>query len=132
MRRALAVALLALMCVYASVARAAETCGAYDGGLTWIEWNKGAEPRGVRLVVRDNRWRFGPRHEGAAILCDSCPGSAFIGGFVRLNVAPMPLGNHDELNARQLGISGVTSLAEWALHPQVVSSLFWSLNHAQV
>jgi len=132
MRRTLVAALLALVCMYASVARAVEACGAYDGGSTWIEWSDGAEPRGVRLIVSDNRWRFEPRHEGVAVFCDSCPGSVFIGGFVRLNVAPAPRGTHDELVAGGLGINDARSFAEWALHPRFVSSLFWSLNHAEV
>src|SRR5262245_40294945 len=131
MRLVPAAALLALMCVYASVVPAAETCGTYEGEKTWIEWDQGAQPRGVRVVIRDNRWQFVPNHTHSAVARPSCTGEPIAAALLWLNAAPLPLGNHGALLAEQLGIDNATSVAEWALNPDVAGTLIWSLTMGQ-
>jgi hypothetical protein len=85
-----------------------------------LEWLEQSEPRGVKLVVRDDRWKYVVNGFHASLLfsCDDCArGVAY--GTLRFGLAPFTDDESAQKLALKLGISAANRL-DLSLHPRMI------------
>src|SRR5262245_40242587 len=116
---------------YAMAMILAVACGAFaraDEGCRYLqndepdqlEWLEQSEPRGVKLVVRDKRWKYVVNGFHASLLfpCDACArGVAY--GNLRFGLAPFTDDESAQKLALKLGISAANRL-DLSLHPLII------------
>jgi hypothetical protein len=117
--------------LFAIAAIFAVACGAFvraDEGCRYLqsdqgdqlEWLEQSEPRGVKLVVRDDRWKYVTNnfHDSLLFSCDDCArGVAY--GTLRFGLAPLTDDESAQKLALKLGISAANRL-DLSLHPLII------------
>jgi hypothetical protein len=116
---------------YAMAMVIAVACGAFaraDEGCHYLqnderdqlEWLEQSEPRGVKLVVRDDRWKYGTSLHGAMVLwCDDCA-TGLAHGLMRFGLAPFMDHERAQKLALKLGIPPAASRLDLSLHPRII------------
>lgn len=117
-----------LLWAFDAQAQQPEGCRYITSSPIHAEGFSGPDTFGARLMIRDNRWAWGPAHAGVIAGCPACGPGKLTKGVLRIGLAPFYPPSEDYQLRRETEQQSASPV-EFALHPRTIGVGLWSMTN---